>query len=51
MLYHAHFLRSSHGSHSPEEVEPGHMGDYFAEHQAYGQELREALSFCDFVQL
>ena len=33
------------------EVEPGHMGDYFAEYQAYGQEFREAFSFKDFVQL
>ena len=34
-----------------QEAEPGHMGEYFAKYQAYGQEFRDALSFQDFVQL
>ena len=34
-----------------QELELGHMGDYFAEYQAYGQEFRDAFSFRDFVQL
>ena len=34
-----------------EEPEPNHIGGYFAEYQAYGQDLRDALLFRDFVQL
>jgi len=45
------FLGADTGVVAQQEVEPEHMGDYFAEYQAYGQEFREALSFKDFVQL
>ena len=34
-----------------QEQEPAHMGDYFAEYQAYGQEFKDALTFHDFVLL
>ena len=45
------FLGADTGAAAQQEAEPGHLGDYFAEYQAYGQEFREALSFRDFVQL
>jgi len=45
------FLGAGMGAGAQQEAEPGHMGDYFAEYQTYGQEFREALSFRDFVQL
>ena len=35
---------------APQEAEPVHMGDYFAEYQSYGREFGEALTFHDFVQ-
>ena len=37
------------GARAQQEAEPRHMGEYFAEYQAYGQEFRDALSFRDFV--
>ena len=43
------FLGADTGAGAQQVAEPGHMGDYFAEYQAYGQEFREALSFRDFV--
>ena len=45
------FLGADTGAVAQQEAEPRHMGDYFAEYQAYGQVFREALSFRDFVQL
>ena len=45
------FLAADTGARAQQELEPGHMGDYFAEYHAYGQEFRDALSFRDFVQL
>jgi len=45
------FLRADTGVGAQQVVEPGHMGDYFVEYQAYGQEFKDALSFRDFVQL
>eukprot|EP00253_Pinus_taeda_P033610 PITA_33610 len=45
------FLGADTGAGAQQEAKPGHMGDYFAEYQAYGQEFRDALSFRDFVQL
>ena len=45
------FLGADMGAGAQQEAEPGHMGDYFAEYQAYGHEFRDALSFRDFVQL
>ena len=45
------FLSVDTGIGAPEEPEPDHIGDYFAEYQTYGQEFREALLFRDFVQL
>jgi len=45
------FLRENTGAVAQQEAEPRHMGDYFVEYQAYGQEFREALSFRDFFQL
>lgn len=45
------FLGADTGAGAQQEAEPGHMGDYFAEYQAYGQEFRDALSFSDFIQL
>ena len=44
------FLGADTGAGAQQEPEPGHMGDYFAEYQAYGQEFRDALPFRDFVQ-
>ena len=43
------FLDEDIGAAAQREPEPGHMGDYFAEYQAFGQEFMEALSFRDFV--
>ena len=43
------FLEADIGAVAQQEAEPRHMGNYFAEYQAYGQEFREALSFRDFV--
>ena len=45
------FLGADTGAGAQQEAEPEHMGEYFAEYQAYGQEFRDALSFQDFVQL
>ena len=45
------FLGADTGAGVQHEPEPGHMGDYFAEYQAYGKEFKDALSFRDFVQL
>ena len=45
------FLGADTGAGAQQEPEPGHMGDYFAEYQAYGQEFKDALSFRDLVQL
>ena len=45
------FLGADTGAGAQQEPEPGHMGDYFAEYQAHGQEFRDALSFRDFAQL
>ena len=45
------FLGADTGVGVQPDLEPGHMGDYFVEYQAYGQEFRDALSFRDFVQL
>ena len=45
------FLAADIGAGAQQEPEPSHMGDYFAEYQAYGQEFRDALSFRDFFQL
>ena len=45
------FLGADTGAGAQQEAKPGHMGDYFAEYQDYGQEFKEALSFRDFVQL
>ena len=45
------FLGADTGAGVQQEAKPGHMGDYFAEYQAYGQEFKDALSFRDFVQL
>ena len=42
------FLGADTGAVAQQEAEPGHMGDYFAEYQAYGQEFKKALSFRDF---
>ena len=33
------FLGANTGAGAQQEAEPGHMGEYFAEYQAYGQEL------------
>ena len=43
------FLGADTGVGAQQVVEPGHMGDYFAEYQACGQEFRDAFSFRDFV--
>ena len=45
------FLGADIGAGAQQELEPGHMGDYFAEYQEYGQEFRDALPFRDFFQL
>ena len=45
------FLGADTGAGAQQEAEPSHMGNYFAEYQAYGQEFRDDLSFRDFVQL
>ena len=45
------FLGADTGAGAQQEAEPRHMGDYFAEYQAYGQEFRDALSFRGIVQL
>eukprot|EP00253_Pinus_taeda_P003165 PITA_03165 len=45
------FLGADTGAVAQQGSDLGHMGDYFAEYQAYGMEFREALSFRDFVQL
>ena len=42
------FLVADTGVGVQQEQEPAHMGDYFAEYRAYGQEFRDALTFHDF---
>ena len=45
------FLGADTGAGAQQEAKHRHMGEYFAEYQAYGQEFRDTLSFRDFVQL
>ena len=45
------FLGADIGAGAQQEPELSHMGDYFSEYQAYGQEFKDALPFRDFVKL